>query len=137
MANVEQCFTQLVLRLASLSDANGSSSRLRDLLTRLVCCLASEYWLESQCFENFFTEQLGALQAQNPVVLRLLLTEIVSAVKTLVAACENGSVPDEDSDLSSQADPSSRQSDSLNHRAFKTVSLFKASGNLSIFELVH
>lgn len=37
------------------------SDRLKGLLTRLVCCLASEYWLESQCFENFFTQKLGAL----------------------------------------------------------------------------
>ena len=57
----------------------------------------------------------------------------------LVSACENGSSPDEDSlgDKTGQASTSQTQSDSLNHRAFKTVSLFKSSGVLSIFELIN
>ena len=69
-------------------------------------------------------------------MLRLLLTEIIVSVKMLVGACENGSAIDEDS--SEQTATSNKaQTDSLNHRAFKTVSLFKSTGVLSIFELMH
>ena len=63
-------------------------------------------------------------------------------MKMLVVACESavpGGVSEDGRDSFSdervQADGSSG-SDSLNHRAFKTVQLFKSSAILSIYELV-
>ena len=91
MPRVEECFTSLVLKLL----AAESTGRLRQLLTRLICGLAAEYWLESQCFENFFTAQLGALSTQNQPVTRLLITEILVSIKMLVASTESGSIDDE------------------------------------------
>ena len=135
---VEECFTSLVLQLVN---ADSTADRLQKLLTRLICSLAAEYWLESQCFENFFGEQIRTLTAQNQPVARLLISEILASIKMLVAATENNASGLEDDDVAKAAEQSAAQgqgtatNDSLNHRAYKTVLLFKSSAIFSIYDL--
>ena len=116
-----------------------TSARLQGLLVRLICCLATEYWLDSQCFENFFTSQLGALQQQSATVARLLLKEILATMKVLVGSCKTDNAEFDDSEeAGSGSTPSTAsQPDSLSHKSFKTVQLFKSSALLTIFELVN
>ena len=90
VVQVENCFGQVVMLLV----LPETTPRLKQLLTRLVCCLASEFWLESQCFENFFTEQLQAMSAHGDS-LKHILSEIIASVQVMVQQCENGSTIDE------------------------------------------
>lgn len=88
----------------------------------MICTLAAEFWLESQCFETFFNEHLAQLEAQNAEASRLLLAEILASMKMLVQACEKGD--DDDSRLENDEHSRSESQgdkDSLNHKAFKTV----------------
>ena len=65
--------------------------------------------VESQCFENFFGEQIRTLTAQNQPVARLLISEILASIKMLVAATENNASGLEDDDVEKAAEQSAAQ----------------------------
>ena len=59
-------------------------------------------------------------------------------MKILVAATESGGDQEEQNDIDDKIDNNAQQKiESLNHKAFKTVSLFKSTAVLSIYELAH
>ena len=56
-----------------------------------------------------------------------ILSEMISEVMLLVSMCENDGDLDDDSQIGKQSDHSG---DQLNHRAFKTVNIFKSQALL-------
>ena len=70
---------------------------------------------------------------------KLMLNEILAAMKVLVGSCkiDNADFDDADEAGSGSTPSNASQSDSLSHKSFKTVQLFKSSALLTIFELVN
>ena len=65
--------------------------------------------------------------------------ELISDIKILVSACENGSSSDLSGDNEGTVGRSTTSTvvDFLNHKAYKTIILFQSQALLYIFEFIH
>ena len=106
--------------------------------------IATQFWLDSQCFEKFVIDLKQSFDPNSQFAIvskplaAKLVTELISDIKILVAACENGSSTDEfGSDSATVGRASTAASDSLNHKAYKTIILFQSQALLFIFEFIH
>ena len=57
MINVEQAFAEIVRLMVKAEDGvKLGSIELVHLLVRLTCKMATQFWLDSQCFEKFVVD---------------------------------------------------------------------------------
>jgi len=111
---------------------------------RLVCRMAATYWLDNQCFEAFVLQLKYQFQSPeatstanlSKAQIARLMTELISCINLLVSACENGSNQESEGSVNGDTGSDNPGSDTLNHKAYKTVLLFKNSTLLHIFEVM-
>ena len=77
-------------------------------MVRLVCRVASAYWVENQCFEHFLFQL--KLTDDSKILSRELslqiLSEMISEIWLLVSMCENDADLEDDSQVG-RTDPTS------------------------------